>query len=123
LNHRIVPALKCVEAAIIKECGTGYKPQALSGLRLTNSYHGSEVSNHVYGIAIDIDPSLNPCCGCVGHWADDPLCKRPSHTEYDRMTMPECWVHVFERYGFYWLGHDPQIRDTMHFEFLGVPAP
>jgi hypothetical protein len=35
--------------------------------------------------------------------------------------MPECWVHAFERYGFYWLGHDV-LRDTMHFEFLGDPA-
>jgi hypothetical protein len=36
------------------------------------------------------------------------------------MAMPECWVHAFERYGFYWLGHDV-LRDTMHFEFLGDP--
>jgi len=122
LNHRIVPALKCVEATIRRECSTSYQPKALSGLRLANSYHGIEVSNHVYGIALDIDPNENPCCGCIDHWKDDPLCARPSSTEYDRMTMPECWVHVFERYGFYWLGHDPNIRDTMHFEFLGVPA-
>jgi hypothetical protein len=36
------------------------------------------------------------------------------------MAMPECWVHSFERYGFYWLGHDV-LRDTMHYEFLGDP--
>ena len=36
------------------------------------------------------------------------------------MEMPECWVHAFERFGFYWLGHDV-LRDTMHFEFLGDP--
>jgi hypothetical protein len=36
------------------------------------------------------------------------------------MAMPECWVHAFERYGFYWLGHDV-LRDTMHYEFLGDP--
>jgi hypothetical protein len=41
-------------------------------------------------------------------------------TEYDRMAMPECWVHAFEKYGFYWLGHDV-LRDTMHYEFLGDP--
>jgi hypothetical protein len=29
-------------------------------------------------------------------------------------------VHAFERYGFYWLGHDV-LQDTMHFEFLGDP--
>ena len=36
------------------------------------------------------------------------------------MAMPECWVHAFERFGFYWLGHDV-LQDTMHFEFLGDP--
>jgi hypothetical protein len=34
--------------------------------------------------------------------------------------MPACWVGVFERFGFYWLGHDA-LKDTMHFEFLGDP--
>jgi hypothetical protein len=28
--------------------------------------------------------------------------------------------HV-RKVGFYWLGRDPQLRDTMHFEFLGNP--
>jgi hypothetical protein len=56
----------------------------------------------------------------VKPWNEAPACKRPAKTEYDRMAMPECWVHAFERYGFYWLGHDV-LRDTMHFEFLGDP--
>jgi hypothetical protein len=64
--------------------------------------------------------ALNSCCGCVKPWNEAPACKRPAKTEYDRMAMPECWVHAFERYGFYWLGHDV-LRDTMHFEFLGDP--
>ena len=123
LNEKVIPILKCVEAAIRQECAsTPYTPQALSGLRNYNSYHGYEVSNHVYGIAIDIDPARNPCCGCVGHWAADPICAQPDTGPYSRMAMPECWVHVFERFGFYWLGHDASLRDTMHFEFLGVPA-
>jgi hypothetical protein len=36
------------------------------------------------------------------------------------MSMPECWIRQFERYGFYWLGRD-ELEDTMHFEFLGDP--
>lgn len=123
LNRRILPALRCVEAAIKAECtSTPYQPKALSGLRLTNTYHDYEVSNHLYGIAIDIDPSLNPCCNCVGHWAQDPICKEPDTGPYSRMAMPECWVRIFEEYGFYWLGRDPSLRDTMHFEFLGDPS-
>ena len=37
------------------------------------------------------------------------------------MAMPKSWVAIFERFGFYWLGHDV-LQDTMHFEFLGDPG-
>jgi hypothetical protein len=121
MHRKVIPALKCVEDAIKRACGDHpYTPHALAGIRFRNTYRGGEVTNHIYGIAIDIDPSINSCCGCVKPWNDAPACKRPSKTEYDRMAMPECWVHEFERYGFYWLGHDA-LRDTMHFEFLGDP--
>jgi hypothetical protein len=121
MHRKVVPALKCVEEEIKRGCTEHrYVPQALGGIRSRNTYRGGEVTNHIYGIAIDIDPSINTCCGCVPPWNDAPACKRPAKTEYDRMAMPECWVHAFERYGFYWLGHD-RLRDTMHFEFLADP--
>lgn len=121
LNKRIIPALACVEEQILEECkSTPYQPKRLSGIRPKNTYHTNEVSNHVYGIGIDIDPTENTCCGCVARWAEHPLCKRAVKSIYDRMAMPECWVHVFERFGFYWLGRD-RLQDTMHFEFLGHP--
>jgi hypothetical protein len=121
MHRKVVPALQCVEEEIKRSCADHpYKAQALAGIRFRNTYRGGEVTNHIYGIAIDVDPSLNTCCGCVKPWNDAPACQRPAKTEYDRMAMPECWVHAFERYGFYWLGHDV-LRDTMHFEFLGDP--
>jgi hypothetical protein len=121
MHQRVVPALKCVEAAIKSECtSTPYTPRALAGIRYKNTFQGGEITNHMYGIAIDVDPNLNSCCGCVKPWSEDPRCSRPAKTEYDRMAMPECWVHVFEKYGFYWLGHDV-LKDTMHFDFLGDP--
>ena len=121
MHQKVVPALKCVEEEIRLTCtDRPYTPRALAGIRFRNTYRGGEVTNHIYGIAIDIDPAINTCCGCVKPWNDAPACKRPAKTEYDRMAMPECWVHAFERYGFYWLGHDT-LRDTMHFEFLGDP--
>jgi hypothetical protein len=120
LNQRIIPALKCVEDAITLECNqTPYTPTILSGLRAKNTYSDGEVSNHVYGIAIDIDPLLNPCCNCVAPWKNSALC-RGEKSVWERMSLPRCWVNVFERYGFYWLGHDV-LEDTMHFEFLGDP--
>ncbi|AKV03644.1 hypothetical protein AKJ09_10307 [Labilithrix luteola] len=121
VHERIIPALKCVEAALkATPAGDEYKPRAAGGIRFKNTYRGVEVSNHVYGIAIDIEPDKNSCCGCVAPWPDHPLCKAKNKTVWERMAMPKSWVEVFERYGFYWLGHDV-LQDTMHFEFLGDP--
>jgi hypothetical protein len=121
MHRKVVPALSCVEQEIVRSCADHpYTAHALAGIRFRNTYRGGEVTNHAYGIAIDVDPSINTCCGCVPPWNDAPACKKHAKSEYDRMAMPECWVHAFERYGFYWLGHDV-LRDTMHFEFLGDP--
>lgn len=121
MHKKVIPALRCVEAELKRACkDKPYKPSALAGIRFKNTYRGGEVTNHAYAVAIDIDPSTNTCCGCVAPWNSHPACKRASKNEYDRMAMPECWVHVFERFGFYWLGHDV-LKDTMHFEFLGDP--
>lgn len=119
LNRKVVPVLRCVEEKIVAECGNQYKPHALSGIRYKNTFRGGEVSNHLFGIALDVDAMLNPCCNCVEPFRSNPRCKRKG-APADRMAMPYCWVKVFERYGFYWLGHDV-LADTMHFEFLGDP--
>lgn len=121
VHEKIIPALKCVEASL-KNTGAGneYKPHAMGGIRFHNTYKGVEVSNHVYGIAIDIEPDKNTCCGCVAPWNEHPLCKQKGKTVWERMVMPRSWVETFEKYGFYWLGHDV-LQDTMHFEFLGDP--
>jgi hypothetical protein len=121
MHKRVIPALACVETAIKEACkDKPYTPKALAGIRYKNTFRGGEVTNHMYGIAIDIDPNLNSCCGCVKPWSDDPRCFKKANTPYDRMAMPECWVHEFEKYGFYWLGNDV-LQDTMHFDFLGDP--
>lgn len=121
VNKRIVPAVKCVEAALKAAHVDGdYKPTIAGGIRFKNTYKGPEVSNHIFGIAIDIEPHRNTCCNCVAPWPDHPLCKKRVTSIYERMTMPRSWVVIFERYGFYWLGHDV-LQDTMHFEFLGDP--
>lgn len=121
LHERIVPAVRCAEAEIRLRCAAfAYQPRRLSGLRDRNTFRGGEVSNHVYGIALDVDPHLNTCCGCVAPWRDHPLCKRPVTSIFERMVMPECWVRAFQKFGFYWLGDDA-LQDTMHFEFLGDP--
>jgi hypothetical protein len=123
VHEKIVPALRCVEKRIRKRCtkkDSRYTPHAVGGFRQGNTYRGGEVSNHLFGIAIDIDPDRNPCCGCVHPWPEHKLCKDPELTIYERTALPRCWISAFERYGFYWLGRD-ELKDTMHFEFLGDP--
>ena len=120
LNRRIVAAARCAEQEIARTCEDSYEPRRLSGIRDRNTYHNGEVSNHVYGIAIDLDPQQNTCCNCVKEWRLHPLCQAEPESIFERMVMPECWVRGFEKYGFYWLGHD-HLMDTMHFEFLGDP--
>jgi D-alanyl-D-alanine carboxypeptidase len=121
IHRRIAPALSCVETAIRAQCADHqYQPYVLSGFRKRNTYLNGEVSNHVYGIALDVDPSRNPCCGCVGEWRASERCQNDK-TKFQRMDMPRCWVTEFERFGFYWLGHS-KLEDTMHFEFLADPG-
>jgi hypothetical protein len=120
LHERVIPALQCVEAELRRQCKEPYEPRVLSGFRRRNTYLSGDVSNHVYGIALDVDPHRNPCCGCVEPWRSNKRCEG-KRTVVERMDMPACWVGVFERYGFYWLGHD-ELEDSMHFEFLGDPS-
>jgi D-alanyl-D-alanine carboxypeptidase len=124
IHKRVAPALACVERHIRKSCtgaGQRYVPRAIGGFRQTNTYRGGEISNHLFGIALDIDPDRNPCCGCVAPWPNHPACKGPRDSVFERAALPRCWIDGFEQFGFYWLGRDPDLRDTMHFEFLGNP--
>lgn len=124
IHKKVAPALRCVERYIKRTCKTGkerYEPHAIGGFRQANTYRGGEISNHLFGIAIDIDPDRNPCCGCVSPWPDHPACRGGASSVFERTALPRCWIDAFEHFGFYWLGRDPDLRDTMHFEYLGDP--
>jgi hypothetical protein len=123
MHEKVVPALGCVEQRIRQKCNgpsARYTPKAIGGLRTENTIRQGEISNHLFGIAIDFDPNRNPCCHCVKKWQSDPKCAKPSSSPYDRAELTKCWVDAFSYYGFYWLGLD-SLEDTMHFEFLGNP--
>jgi hypothetical protein len=123
VHKKIVPKLHCVERTIRASCngkGQRYVPHAIGGFREQNTYRQGEVSNHLFGIAIDIDPEKNPCCGCVDPWPTHPNCQDQSKSVYQKTALPRCWIDAFEQHGFYWLGHDT-LQDTMHFEYLGNP--
>lgn len=121
LHERAHEPLACVEKWIRANCTDDYKPENLSGWRARHTYKGDEISNHVMGIAIDIDPTKNSCCGCQGSWAKSPLCSNVNDAGTGEYALPRCWIEAFERHGWYWLGCDPALRDTMHFEFLADP--
>jgi hypothetical protein len=124
VHQKIAPVLACVERRLKRDCtkrDEQYRVGAIGGFRTENSYRGAEVSNHLFGIAVDIDPNRNPCCGCVAPWPEHKACQGSAASVFERTELPRCWIDTFERYGFYWLGRDPQLRDTMHFEFLGDP--
>jgi hypothetical protein len=123
LHEKVIPKLECVERRIKRECKKPkdrYVPRSIGGLRTVNTGHHGEVSNHLFGIAIDIDPDKNPCCHCVEPWPNHPACKDQNRSVYERTALPRCWIRAFERYGFHWLGDD-QLEDTMHFEYLADP--
>ncbi|MEZ4372599.1 MAG: M15 family metallopeptidase [Polyangiaceae bacterium] len=123
IHEKLEPALTCVEHRIKQSCKDDdekYTAKGIGGLRVSNTYRGGEISNHLFGIAIDIDTGRNPCCGCVDPWPDHPLCKKKAKSIYERTSLTRCWIDSFEKYGFYWLGRDT-LMDTMHFEFLGDP--
>jgi hypothetical protein len=121
VHTKVAPALTCVEKRIRATCKKrAYSTHAVGGFRNANSYRGMEVSNHLFGIAVDLDPERNPCCGCVEPWSSHPRCTEKVDSPYERADLPKCWISAFRRYGFDWLGHD-DLEDTMHFEFLGDP--
>ncbi len=123
MHEKVIPRLACVEHRLQQACRAprdAYEPRAIGGLRTLNTYHQGEVSNHLFGIAVDIDPDRNPCCHCVDPWPEHRYCRKTAHSVYERTELPRCWIKVFEQAGFYWLGHD-QLEDTMHFEYLADP--
>lgn len=134
LMHEVTrQPLACVEKHIRAHC-EDYAIRELSGWRAKNSFkpqtdiRRQEYSNHIFGLALDINPKENPCCGCTKRWANNPRCLAENGAQvFDKgapigkFEIPRCWVAAFKRYGFHWLGDDA-LRDTMHFEFLAEPG-
>jgi len=109
------PGLACVERAIqARMCQHSLPAARVLGLRPTTPTRTYEIrttstASRSTSIRIRILLRLRAPVEST------PLCRDKSRTVLQRMAMPECWVHHFERYGFYWLGHD-ELEDTMHFE-------
>ncbi len=124
VHEKIAPALRCVEKRIRKTCKKQkdqYKPYAVGGFRTANTFRGGEISNHLFGIAVDIDPEKNPCCGCVSPWPDHPACQGSSATVFERTALLAAGSTPSSVTASTGSAATLQLRDTMHFEFLGDP--
>lgn len=75
--------------------------------KMTNS---SAMSNHAFGVAIDINQSYNPYVNGTSSstWQNAPGCYK---IQGDIVT-------IWKNYGFYWGGDYKNIKDYMHFEYV-----
>jgi hypothetical protein len=79
----------------------------------------STPSNHSWGLAVDLDSSLNPQMSRAAHAA------RGHRYPGGRVlvsNMPQNAAAIGARYGFGWGGHYVSKPDPMHFEFVGRPS-
>lgn len=103
-HKKAAPALEAALQAIWDECG---RKQSVIDAHGLSEYGGtfnyrlirgsSNLSNHAFGIAIDLAPSGNPLGATKG-------------------TMPMFAVKAFEDQGFTWGGRYRGRKDLMHFD-------
>ncbi len=121
--HRLVAA--CLDAVerervalgISYPIDTADQLGGIGGYRASDGQLGA-ASYHVYGAAIDINPSQNPYCR--GSRSVDP---RGRCALDNPSTIPPALIEVFKRHGFTWGGDWRRQPDYMHFEWHGVPSP
>lgn len=104
VNKAIATALLLVFNEILDKCGHDQKKvdatgaSAYGGCYNNRSIRGSSnISNHAFGAAIDIDPAHNPLGAKVG-------------------AMPPLVINAFKNQGFLWGGNYSGRKDWMHFE-------
>lgn len=82
---------------------------------------GKNLSNHAYGLAIDLNPQQNPYVSYrdgVAHWSHknaDAYINRDSGLAHV-ITHEDLAFRVFTRYGFIWGGDWNNPKDYQHFE-------
>lgn len=104
VNKMIATALLLVFSEILDKCGHDQKKVDATG---ASAYGGcynnrpirgsSNISNHAFAAAIDIDPEHNPLGGTKG-------------------KMPLLVITAFKNQGFLWGGDYKGRKDQMHFE-------
>lgn len=87
--------------------------------------HTKQLSNHSRGMAIDINPRMNPYITAYGIAPANSADYEERDVTKCRGRYPNCMIHrgdavynIFRRYGFSWGGDWEHARDYQHFEAL-----
>lgn len=122
VHRKVAACLEAVERERVAK-GISYAVDTTDPLGGIGGYRGrdgqlGESSYHVYGAAVDMNPSQNPHCREGG--AVDPRNRCDTDQPY---TVPDELVQIFKNHGFSWGGNWRRNKDYMHFEWHGeVPA-
>ncbi len=83
------------------------------------------LSAHAFGIAIDINPDMNPNCpkGCLDSNSDTACaCVTAASCEAQCTKgggdIPVAIIDIFKKHGFTWLGQGTGLKDFMHFTYV-----
>jgi hypothetical protein len=109
--------------------GYGYRCTSGNGGWSCPSGDPDDLSNHAYGLAIDMNAGTNPIRSYAG-LDGETACQTPIQTD-----MPRWVIQTAEKWGLYWGGYGwnsgcqsttteraSVYRDPPHFEFRGTPA-
>lgn len=112
----------------IKNAGTYVFRCTATSLKSCSGISRGSLSNHSYGLALDINTSANPLVTYYGKNGKS-ACATPMKTD-----MPQWVVQVAQKWGLYWGGYGwsrgcsspaemktAKYADPMHFEFNGTP--
>lgn len=87
--------------------------------------HTKQLSNHSRGLAIDINPRMNPYITSYGIAPANSADYEERDVVKCRGRYPDCMIHrgdavynVFQKYGFSWGGDWEHAKDYQHFEAL-----
>lgn len=112
VEERILEAAEAdpAVAAFIRSLATveGYNYRRVDGTE--------SLSNHAYGIAVDLIPQSYRGRQVYWRWAENAGVDWYELPQDDRFQIPSAVVEAFERHGFVW-GGKWHFFDTMHFEY------
>lgn len=79
--------------------------------------NGAELSNHAFGLAIDINPKINPYVSATSIFPENAT----EFVDRDQFTLgmikkDEAVYKIFKKYGWIWGGDWDTIKDYQHFE-------